>query len=372
MAITKIGPPLSGIRGTLGGVVYSANGSGTYCKPWAPPSNPKTELQTIERSYLASMPALWKALTALQRTDWDDFAALPAQELTNSLGDAYYASGYNWFVKCNIRLLRVGRATRAPAPVIARPTAPTIDAFRVSLPGADVDLCVGGTGYASTQNPLLPASNAFNDDLNNAWRSLALGMPQWIAYDLPAPKVVRRYNVYLHDTTSNWNFDSWTFAAWNGTGWDTLHSVSNWGSPAIGWHTFYVANETPYSLYFWNVTGVLGPVVTEAGVRQLEMMEGLVNNTPIIYPEDEFHSVAYDIILHTAFSLSTARVVQYPGYYEILASQSPGRWFTNAQSQLAARFGLIQTDRRWFARLFRQTSEGIQSAAATTATNTLE
>ena len=86
MAIALIGAPLAGVRGTLGGITFSANKGGPYIKLWAKPPNPRTSRQTIERGFLGRMPELWRALTGVQQTAWDTFAALGAQDLTNSLG----------------------------------------------------------------------------------------------------------------------------------------------------------------------------------------------------------------------------------------------------------------------------------------------
>lgn len=126
MATVKFGATVVGVRGTIGGITFSANKSGPYVRQWSKGSNPKTSLQADQRSLLAEIPSAWRALTAPQQTLWDDFAALPAQDLTNSLGETYSISGYGWFNKINIRLLVMGRAIRVPVPTQSRPTAPTI------------------------------------------------------------------------------------------------------------------------------------------------------------------------------------------------------------------------------------------------------
>ena len=119
-------------------------------------------------------------------------------------------------------------------------------------------------------------------------------------------------------------------------------------------------------------TAVHGPAGNWVSVFEIQNFAGLTDNTYISYPADEFHTVAYDLILHVAMADSQSRAVQYPGYYEILATQGPGRWHTNFQAELAAAFGTILPGRRWFARLYRQTSEGIRSAPSVAATNTAE
>jgi hypothetical protein len=106
-------------------------------------------------------------------------------------------------------------------------------------------------------------------------------------------------------------------------------------------------------------------------VSELRFYTGDEDGSAICYDEDDFHDVTYDLILHTAMANSTARTTMYPGFYEILATQTPGRDYTDCQNELQLRFGLVQHNRRWFARLFRQTIQGIRSAADTIAVNTI-
>ena len=126
MAIVKFGPTVAGIRGTIAGITFSANKASPYAKAWAKGANPTTALQTDQRSRLGSLPNAWRALTGVQQAAWDTFAALPAQDLLNSLGETYSISGFGWYVKVNARLLAMGRAVRTPVPTQARPAAPAI------------------------------------------------------------------------------------------------------------------------------------------------------------------------------------------------------------------------------------------------------
>lgn len=136
MAIIKLGVTVVGIRGSLGGITFTSSKSGPYAKAWATGSNPKTQKQQTGRSYLSNQAAGWRALTAAQRTAWDAWAALPAQALINSLGVTYYASGYNWFTKCNIRVIRMGASPVVAPPTLARPSAPVINTMLFSITGA--------------------------------------------------------------------------------------------------------------------------------------------------------------------------------------------------------------------------------------------
>lgn len=372
MAKTLLAAPLAGLRGTIGALTYSANGSGTFVKAWRPPSKPQSENQMIERSYLARMPALWNALSSAQRTAWDTFAALGAQALTDSLGQTYYASGWNWFVKCNIRLLRVGRATISASPTIARPAAPTIDGLIISPAGTQTDQFVGGTPGASSTNPPQGSGLAADDTIATYWES-AIGSPNstWLYY-YATTATPRVYNIYFPDNSSAWNVDDWTLSGYTGAAWDTLHSVTNFAVPTAGWHSFYFPNDTAYERFRFVISGQLGASTTSR-IYEIESTDAIGDGSVIMYPEDEFTTGGtYDLILHISMTNSQSKIVQYPGYYEVLATQTPGRWFTDLQGELTQVFGTIIEGRRWFAKAYRQTSEGIRSAAASIAANTLE
>jgi len=370
MAKTKLAAPLAGIRGTVGGLVYSANQSGTYVKAWNPPTNPKTPSQMLERSYLAQMPTLWNALTPVQRAAWNTFAALGAQAQTDSLGQTYYISGWLWFVKCNIRLLRVGRTPGTAAPVIARPAAPTIDVMRVTLAGTDTDLCTGGSASASSTNGAQVAALAFDNNLATYWES-AIGTPYaWIGYTCPATQIVQRFDLYIANITNGPNPKSFTIRYWDGAAWQNVASFSNFIPTATGWHSFFFPSTVSSTYWSLLVTANYNPATTSTQVYELAFFDGLIDGSVICYPEDEFTTVAYDLILKISMVDSQSKFVQHPGYYEVLAESSPGRWYETFQDELATTFGTVLEGRQWFARLYRQTTEGLRSAAATTAANT--
>lgn len=373
MAIIKIGAPLSGIRGTLGGITYSENGSGPYAKQWSAPVNPRTDGQAAERGFLSRMPALWAALTDAQRADWRTFAADPAQEKTNSLGEAYYASGYNWFCQCNVSLLRVGRATITTFPTQAQPAAPTIDDFRVCVAGSETDLCVGGVASASSFLPATPPAMAFDDNLAdvNRWTALPPATTGWLRYNLPAAKNVKRYRVYPYSADLTVAPKDWTFQVWDGAAWQTIHSVTGAVFAVGTWLDFYCPNTYTKTDYRINITANNGHATVLALV-EMEMYEADEGASVIVYPEDDFSGApAYDLVLHVSMGNTVGMGVQYPGFYEVLAKQAPGRWYETFQTEIEAVFGTILMERSWYARLYRQTQEGYRSPVQTDRTVTI-
>lgn len=127
MAIIKFGPLIIGARGTVAGTILSANKSGPYARAWSKGANQRSEKQTQARAVFSNNAQAWADLTPLQRTAWGLFAALPAQQRTNSLGEAYYVSGFCWFVKINCQLELFDKPQRNDPPVQNRPTIPVFN-----------------------------------------------------------------------------------------------------------------------------------------------------------------------------------------------------------------------------------------------------
>lgn len=139
MAITKLGTLIVGIRGSTGGVTFSANRSGTYAKCISTPRNPMTTKQVAQRGYLARMGALWRSLTTGQQDDWAAFAATPPEIDYNSLGDTYLLSGFGWFCRIQTRRLRTGQEEDLLAPVATPTVAPATFGMELHPAGGDAD-----------------------------------------------------------------------------------------------------------------------------------------------------------------------------------------------------------------------------------------
>ena len=101
MAIVKFGVIVTAARGTIGGTIFSANKAGPYCKPWAAPARNLTVRRARSQATFAGFTHAWAALSPAQRDDWDDYGANPSNEQTNSLGEGYFLSGWQWFCKIN-------------------------------------------------------------------------------------------------------------------------------------------------------------------------------------------------------------------------------------------------------------------------------
>jgi len=132
MAILTFGAPVTGLRGTIGGITYSANKSGPYARIWSRGANVRTPPQSVHRLTLSALAAQWRNIDPADRADWDAFAADPGQELTNALGEAYYISGFLWWIKISRELIFAGRNPIESGWNTVKPTAPPILTLVVS------------------------------------------------------------------------------------------------------------------------------------------------------------------------------------------------------------------------------------------------
>jgi len=125
MAIVKFGGGVTGIRGDLGGNIFSANTNGAYARPWANIPNRRTLPQTIRRYYWSTMMPAWALIDPLVKADWKLYAKAHPQ--VNALGLPYYLTALQWFTRCNARLIGWGGSPVTdppanPAPATIVPT----------------------------------------------------------------------------------------------------------------------------------------------------------------------------------------------------------------------------------------------------------
>lgn len=132
MAIIKLGALIVGLRGTIGGVTYSANGNGLYAKTWAKPTQPETPSQTQRRARYSTLAQNWASLSGAQRAAWNALTAAPPEVVTNSLGDVITLSGWQWFTKIVTRRKLVTATPSYLAPTTAAPAQPASWSWRAT------------------------------------------------------------------------------------------------------------------------------------------------------------------------------------------------------------------------------------------------
>lgn len=169
MAKIQFGTIVTGIRGTVGGLTFSANASGPHARVWTRSSNPRSTLQQTSRYRLASNSLAWRSLSSSDQATWIAWAAANPQ--TDVFGNTYYWTGLQAYVKINNQLLYVGRAVRTTAPSSTAPAAPTgvsaniyvsSAASVINITGAEfttedfLSFIAIGTGTGLSVPPVLP------------------------------------------------------------------------------------------------------------------------------------------------------------------------------------------------------------------------
>jgi len=125
MARFKLHAPFSGCRGTLGGVVFSQNRSGSYLRLKTTRSNPATPAQAACRTHLAYAQNRWRAMNQAVKDNWDAFALNPPEHPTNALAVPLSLTGHQWFIRCALRHLAVAQQPHATPPSGQTATSPT-------------------------------------------------------------------------------------------------------------------------------------------------------------------------------------------------------------------------------------------------------
>lgn len=117
MALVKFGPGILDARGSVGGVVFSKNSSGSYMKARTKPVNPNTARQVAVKAAMAFLTTRWsQTLTAVQRTAWNLYASSVA--MPNKLGEAIFNSGFNHYIRSNLIAKLVGYPLVDAGPVV--------------------------------------------------------------------------------------------------------------------------------------------------------------------------------------------------------------------------------------------------------------
>lgn len=124
MAKVKFGITVVGIMGTLGGITFSRNPAGPHARIYSRGPNPQTALQNANRGRITPMGALWSSMSDVDRAAWTAFGLAPPETDTNSLGEIYYLTGFQWLVRVNQRRQSVGLDTTATLPSDAGVTPP--------------------------------------------------------------------------------------------------------------------------------------------------------------------------------------------------------------------------------------------------------
>lgn len=120
--IAKLGPLVSAIAGSIGGVTMQRSPGGTIVRSKPLPIQRPSRFSSIATQRTSTVNFAWRALTPTQRAAWQAFA--DTQTWYNRFGDPYAASGYVAFLKNNLGTLANAGAF-IPLPIAVDPPVTT-------------------------------------------------------------------------------------------------------------------------------------------------------------------------------------------------------------------------------------------------------
>jgi len=387
MAIIKLGALVVGIRGTVGGVTYSQNGSGPFAKSFARGADPRSTKQDAQRATLANSARSWADLSDAQRSAWDTWAALPAQEKVNPLGEAYYLSGYQWYVTVQNWLATAGRLPTTAPPTTARPTAPTITSLTVDVNGAPASNILYPAGEFGLGPPKVwslykPCRLGTTDGSAVEWtnprynevldaQSATVTLP---AYATSSRLLATGYISTMPSTATiiGVRVDSAYTRALNtlergiiianapvGTPKTVDGTVDGsyryWGSSSDLWGTTFTPAEVNT-----NASGTYMRL-TDLGVGSVGAEDNAFNTWYYTLPLPDPTDCVIEIFLAT----SPGKTTKTSGYRLLLATQAPGNTTVEFQTELEALGGAPLPGTKYFARVYRQTPDGNRSTPTT-------
>jgi len=114
MARVSYGALITELTGSIGGITFQKNSSGSIArlKPNMPVNS--TASQQSQQIYLSGLISAWSNLSAANKITWEAFAT--AHDHINEFGETKTLNGFQWFLSCNLNLLITGQATISAAP----------------------------------------------------------------------------------------------------------------------------------------------------------------------------------------------------------------------------------------------------------------
>lgn len=142
------------VSGSVGGLTYSHNSGGMYCRARAIPTNPNSAFQQVLTNSMGQLTTRWgQTLTQAQRDAWAVFATnVP---VVDTLGESRTIPPLAWYIKANSLRVQAGLSVIDAAPTVfelATLTIPVLTATAASATGSlaytNTDAWAGEVGGA--------------------------------------------------------------------------------------------------------------------------------------------------------------------------------------------------------------------------------
>lgn len=115
MALISLGPLITAIKGSIGGITFSSNGAGTVAKVRLSGRKSTTQKQRFSIQNHIFLLNAWSNLTLSQKTSWNDYAYIHTK--IDKYGKTKKLSGFNWFITINYTYKYVN-STLTTAPLL--------------------------------------------------------------------------------------------------------------------------------------------------------------------------------------------------------------------------------------------------------------
>lgn len=136
MARILFGPLVSAVKGSISGVTFQNNTSGTIARNRPRPSKSSTVKQSQSHAALQNLLYQWQNITQDQREQWNQFAAAWPKE--NKFGESKTLTGMNYFTSVNFWRLELSLSLLESPPAHTTPLAPP--SFEIVYSGSDMYL----------------------------------------------------------------------------------------------------------------------------------------------------------------------------------------------------------------------------------------
>jgi len=141
MARVTYGALITDLAGSIGGVTFQKNSSGSIAKLRnKTPLNPSLA-QSDQQVTLASLVAMWPTLSQAYQDNWAALAA--AHTHFNAWGDEKTLNGFQWFMSCNLNLISAGWDPIEDAPAYASISPPNDFTLSADSDDFDIDIALG-------------------------------------------------------------------------------------------------------------------------------------------------------------------------------------------------------------------------------------
>lgn len=140
MAKVQFGIIVTDVTGSIGGVTFQKNASGSIIRRRSFPASGIPDGKTGIQVALFSLLQTWQGLTLTQKNTWNIFAG--ANPKTNKFGQLKKLTGLNWYTSVNFQRRELGLADFTVPPVNSIPE--VVSSLEVTIKLTKLEITLGG------------------------------------------------------------------------------------------------------------------------------------------------------------------------------------------------------------------------------------